>query len=70
MEPLTDDQKKDVSERIDGFTKDYNELSAKWQVAHATQPLYLSQGDGRYSTVVLTEAIDLKYRPVPSPLKP
>lgn len=66
---LTDEQKSDIEARKELFTKEFQELSDKYQFTFGSIPMYVpSQNAGAYITTVIMEAMDTKYMSIPSPL--
>lgn len=60
---LTEEQQKDVNERVEAFQKEYVELTVKHQVDFITYPQYIGNPDGSFSTKVVGIAVDKKYIP-------
>lgn len=65
---LTDDQRKDITERTKLFLEEYNELVKKHSVDFISYPEYVPTSQGLFLTRVLSMPVDTKYRPVPSPI--
>lgn len=68
-QPLTDEQKQDIEQRKEFFTKEFQELSEKYNFTFGSIPMYVpSPNAGAYITTVMMEAMDTKYMSIPSPL--
>lgn len=70
MEPhtLTEEQQKDVEERIAEFMKRYHAAVEELQVDLIRYPQYMQIGPEEFATRVVVQPMDKKYLPVPSPL--
>lgn len=67
MEKLTEEQQKDVEERIGAFMKDYEELIKRHQIDFVSYPVWLPTATGIFETRIQTSPMDRKYMPVKSP---
>lgn len=67
MSTLTDDQKKDIGERIAKFKEAHQKLVADLQVDIFPSPIWVPVTPTAYGTGLSMEYMDLKYRN-PSPL--
>lgn len=63
MEPLTEEQQKDINERVEGFRTGYLELVKQFEVDFVSYPQYQQQADGTYSTIPTLTVVDKKYLP-------
>lgn len=66
MPQLTDEEQKDSQERQAAFIKEYEGLIEKYQHDFISYPVLLPTESGAFEVRVQTQAVDKKYRPVPS----
>lgn len=62
------DIEKDISDRKSAFIKEYGKLRQKYQMDFASFPMWVPEKEGMFVTVMNTDVVDQKYRPVKSPL--
>lgn len=65
---LTDEQKKDVQTRSEGFRKEYQAIIEKYQVDFMCIPEYLPTRQG-FLTGISMQVFDKKYLPIESPIQ-
>jgi hypothetical protein len=59
------EKEKDITNRIDGFRKDYQELIKKYQVDLTSYPVFVPNANGVYQVSVNVQIVDTKYLPIP-----
>lgn len=69
MEPiLTEEQKKDVEERVAEFSKRHEENTNELGVDFVSFPQYMQIAPNAFATYASMHIVDTKYAPIPSPL--
>ena len=58
----------DIKERREKFLKAYGKLREEYQIDFASFPVWVPNDRGSFETVMNTDAVDLKYRSVKSPI--
>ena len=59
---LTDEERKDVEDRIQKFRDGLNKLREEFQCEIGYMPMYVPTGPSMFGTVVEADVIDMKYR--------
>ncbi len=67
---LTAVQVDDIKNRTDDFKKEYEELVKKHEVECIAYPSYLPHSNGTFQLMTQIHIVDMKYRPVESPMQP
>lgn len=70
MPTLTDEQKQDSQQRQEGFLKEYGDLIEKYDYDFISFPMFVPNEKGNFETYIQNQAVDKKYRPVPSTIIP
>lgn len=65
---LTEEQQKDVTDRMDSFRGEYLSLVEKYEVDFVSFPQYVQTQSGAFTTVAGMSLVDKKYVPVTSPI--
>ncbi len=66
-QPVLNEPSDDAKERIEGFMKEYQELTQKWKVDTATYPMFIPDGQGGFRVVLQSSPVDISKAPVKSP---
>jgi len=67
-QPLTEEQQKDIEDRVKSFTEKYKALTEEYQVDFLSYPQFIQIGQGVFGTSMNIQLVDKKYTPIPSPL--
>lgn len=65
--PVTEEQQKDIDERVAEFRKRYLANVEELQVDFVSFPQYVQTQQGFYGTIPSMQLVDKKYMPIPSP---
>lgn len=68
MQPITEEQQKDIDSRVEQFRARYLASVEELQVDFVSFPQYVQLPNGIYGTVPNMTLVDKKYMPTPSPL--
>lgn len=69
MKDLTPEEKKESQDRLNLFVKEYQQLTETHNADMVSYPQFVPGANGTFQVQIVTQIVDKKHLPIPSPLQ-